>query len=202
MAALATAILETAWRLPELPGWAEEVRALLVPLLLALAVLVVRRLLGPVIRRLDDLSHPLGAPLRALANLVLPAAAAWFWVRHELLLGSEELGARIITTLFWVSVLHGGLSLVNALLFGRPPAPGHGHERLPKLFRDLLRGFLVVLGGAVVASEVWQTDLTGWITALGVGSLVLGLALQDTLGNLFSGVALLFEQPVSQGDWL
>jgi CRP-like cAMP-binding protein len=35
-----------------------------------------------------------------------------------------------------------------------------------------------------------------------VGSLVLGLALQDSLGNIFSGVALLFEQPIRLGDWI
>jgi hypothetical protein len=35
-----------------------------------------------------------------------------------------------------------------------------------------------------------------------VGSLVLGLALQDSLGNIFSGVALLFEQPIRLGDWV
>jgi hypothetical protein len=37
---------------------------------------------------------------------------------------------------------------------------------------------------------------------LGVGSLVIGLALQDSLGNIFSGVSLLFEQPFSLGDWI
>ena len=33
-------------------------------------------------------------------------------------------------------------------------------------------------------------------------SLVIGLALQDSLGNIFSGVSLLFEQPFSLGDWI
>ena len=37
---------------------------------------------------------------------------------------------------------------------------------------------------------------------MGVGSIVIGLALQDTLGNLFSGIALLFERPFTEGDWI
>jgi len=53
-----------------------------------------------------------------------------------------------------------------------------------------------------VLSSVWGADLGGFLTALGVGSLVLGLALQDSLGNIFSGVALLFEQPIGMGDWV
>jgi hypothetical protein len=35
-----------------------------------------------------------------------------------------------------------------------------------------------------------------------VGSIVLGLALQETLGNLMAGIALLFERPFSIGDWI
>jgi len=35
-----------------------------------------------------------------------------------------------------------------------------------------------------------------------VGSIVLGLALQETLGNLMAGIALLFERPFVLGDWI
>lgn len=180
-----------------------ELRMWLVPAVLVASVAALVWLLGPLVRLLDTRRSPLGAPVRALRNLLLPSAAAWAWVRFELELPAQHLGLRVVTTLFWVCLLHTVLSLLNALLFGRPTTDAAGGpERLPKLFRDLLRAFLVVVGGALVASEVWNTDLTGWITALGVGSLVLGLALQETLGNLFSGVALLFERPVSPGDWL
>jgi hypothetical protein len=37
---------------------------------------------------------------------------------------------------------------------------------------------------------------------LGVSSIVIALALQDTLGSVMSGIALLFERPFSVGDWL
>ena len=50
---------------------------------------------------------------------------------------------------------------------------------------DLFSMFLLVLiGSAIVLSSVWGADLGGFLTALGVGSLVLGLALQDSLGNI------------------
>ena len=35
-----------------------------------------------------------------------------------------------------------------------------------------------------------------------MSSIVIGLALQDTLGSVMSGIALLFERPFSVGDWL
>ena len=40
------------------------------------------------------------------------------------------------------------------------------------------------------------------MTALGIGSVVIGLALQDTLGSIAAGITLLFEQPFKKGDWL
>ena len=50
----------------------------------------------------------------------------------------------------------------------------------------------------------YETDLniTGLFTTAGVVSIVIGLALQDTLGNIFSGLALEMEQPFKAGDWV
>ncbi len=75
-------------------------------------------------------------------------------------------------------------------------------SRAPKLFQDLIRLLLVAIGAAIVLSVVWRQDLGGLIAALGVGSIVLGLALQETLGNLMAGIALFFEKPFSAGDWI
>jgi hypothetical protein len=41
-----------------------------------------------------------------------------------------------------------------------------------------------------------------FLTALGVGSLAVGLALQDTLSNLFAGFYLLASRQVEIGDYL
>jgi small-conductance mechanosensitive channel len=41
---------------------------------------------------------------------------------------------------------------------------------------------------------------TGLLTGVGVVSLVLGLAAQSTLGNLFSGLLLVLYRPVRVGD--
>ena len=45
-------------------------------------------------------------------------------------------------------------------------------------------------------------DLGNLLTALGVSSLVIGLALQEPLGNLFNGIALLMAKPFQKGDWI
>lgn len=59
---------------------------------------------------------------------------------------------------------------------------------------------LIIVG--LIASNVFNFDLSAVLTSSAIFSLILGLALQDTLGNLFSGVALQIDKPFEIGDWL
>jgi hypothetical protein len=54
----------------------------------------------------------------------------------------------------------------------------------------------------VVASNIWGVNLGGLLTALGVGSVVLGLAMQDTVSGLFAGMSLLSGKHFKEGDWI
>lgn len=75
-------------------------------------------------------------------------------------------------------------------------------SKTPRLLVDIVRLGIVTTGGLLLAAQIWQKDLSPLLTTFGVGSLVLGLALQDTLGNLFSGLSLISERPFSVGDWI
>lgn len=144
---------------------------------------------------------PLVHTLRILRNLVLPIFVGFIVLTKIIGLDTEQTAIRLLQTSLWVSLIHAALSYVNVLLFVE--AGGHTWQaQVPKLLRDLTRFFLILIGTAFVLSLVWKTDLGGLLTALGVSSIVIGLALQDTLGNLFSGIALLFGRPFVIGDWL
>ena len=45
-------------------------------------------------------------------------------------------------------------------------------------------------------------DVTTIITAVGAATITVGLALQDTLGNIASGILLIFTHPFKEGDYL
>lgn len=158
-------------------------------------------LLGEWIYRLQRRGHPLATTLRAVRNLVLPTLVLMLFVQQMLQLPSDHELVKGIQTLFWICVLHAVLSLINSILFERARADTW-QARMPKLLIDLFRVSLVLLGGTIVLASVWNADLAGVVTALGVTSIVIGLALQDTLGSIMSGIALLFERPFSVGDWL
>lgn len=54
----------------------------------------------------------------------------------------------------------------------------------------------------LVALDSIGVSITPLLASLGVGSLAVGLALQDTLGNLFSGIYLYVDRPIAIGDWI
>jgi small-conductance mechanosensitive channel/CRP-like cAMP-binding protein len=75
-------------------------------------------------------------------------------------------------------------------------------EALPKITRDF-----VLLGAyAVIAFMILSTkggvNLAGLITTSAVLTAVIGLAAQNTLGNLFAGASLQLERPYGIGDWI
>jgi small-conductance mechanosensitive channel len=164
---------------------------------LALSVII----LGEVIYRLQHRRRPLATTLQVVRNLVLPMLAFMLFIQYVLQRPASDDLVKSVQTLFWIFVLHAALSLLNAIIFEQAKADTW-RARVPKLLIDLFRLFLVLLGVAIVLATVWNADLAGLVTALGVSSIVIGLALQDTLGSVMSGIALIFERPFSVGDWL
>lgn len=71
---------------------------------------------------------------------------------------------------------------------------------IPFLSR-FLRIMLVLLTLAAIASE-WGFNVNGVVAGMGLGSLAIALAAQDTLGNIFGGVVLIVEKPFVRGDWI
>ena len=139
--------------------------------------------------------------LRALRNLVVPALAVMLFVRNVWQLPADDIFVRLVQTSFWLCVLYAALSFVNDGVFGAATR-GSWQERVPKLLRDLARAILIAIGAAIIYSQVWKQELSGALTALGLGSIVIGLALQEPLGNVVSGLMLLLERPLNIGDWL
>ena len=158
-------------------------------------------LLGEIIYRAKSKHKLLTATLQIVRNLIFPSLALFILLNKIIGLSENSTPLRLVQTGLWLFTIHGSLTVINGLLFDSAKT-GTWQANVPRLFRDLSRVFLILCGIAIVLSLVWGADLGGVIAALGVGSIVIGLALQDTLGNLFSGIALLFERPFNEGDWI
>ncbi|MET0966767.1 MAG: mechanosensitive ion channel family protein [Nakamurella sp.] len=173
-------------------GWAIAL-AIAVPVVLV----VLTELLGSLTRR----GSAAAQPVRLLRNWVIPVAALLALLAFAFQSPDDQVWPRVVATILGFLVILLLLSALNVALFANP-RPGSWRERIPSIFVDIGRLALIVVALALLFQWVWDADVAGLITALGVTSIVIGLALQNAVGGVISGLLLLFEQPFKIGDWL
>lgn len=72
-------------------------------------------------------------------------------------------------------------------------------DRVPDRFPTIVQDAILVGLFFVVATVVFQEK---FLTTSAVGAVVVGFALQDTLGNAFAGLAIQVEKPFHVGNWV
>ncbi len=65
---------------------------------------------------------------------------------------------------------------------------------------NLIGPLVIVITASLIILPMWGVDVSSILVPAGVIGLVLGLALQDPLSNIFSGISLLIESPFRTGD--
>lgn len=73
---------------------------------------------------------------------------------------------------------------------------------VPRLLVNMFTLIFTLIIASWLATDIFSFQLAAVLATSAVFSLVLGLALQDTLGNLFAGVALQIDPPFVIGDWV
>ncbi len=144
--------------------------------------------------------HPLAIALRRVRQYVLLPLVLLLVMRILFRIASTEPSTRILETLTWVAVVVAAISLLNAFLTTKKTSIPR-QIQVPNLLFQTIRGGVILLILYRVGG-IWQIDLSGLAAALGVGSLVVALALQDTFSNLVSGLLLLIASPFKEGDWI
>ncbi len=72
---------------------------------------------------------------------------------------------------------------------------------MPRILRDITQG-LVYIGMAIVILREFGVDAGSLLTTSALLTAIIGLSLQETLGNLFAGLAIQAQQPFEVGDWI
>ena len=81
------------------------------------------------------------------------------------------------------------------LIFERRPREG-------RLLQDLVAGLIYLSAALSVMAYVFGAPVGTLIATSGVFAIILGLALQSTLADVFSGIALNLSRPYEVGDWV
>lgn len=102
----------------------------------------------------------------------------------------------IALLLLLASIGRSSVLLVLDVAFGRRMA-----RPLPKIIRDLTQGVVYVAVG-LAALRMAGIDPGSILTTSALLTAVIGLSLQETLGNLFAGLAVQVQRPFDVGDWI
>lgn len=202
--------LESMLASPETRG---PLAALLILAITLLGMVATRLLLGVLARRLSKSTEtPLDELLVRRAKNPLGLVVLLVGAREAVLaLGATgHLPEVVDTVLFLAAVL---LVLVSAIrsyqaflhwYASKATAEGGG-EALTRDFLPLARS-LGVLGLLLIAISIamghFGQSIGSLVVSLGVGSLAIGLAAQDTLANMIAGFLILIDKPFRLGDRL
>ncbi len=161
------------------------------------AVVILTELHHTLVRR----NNRLARQVSLVRNFLLPLGVLLLLVVKASQVSAGDAPVRLLTTVFGFVVLELLLSGFNATVFEGAPEDSW-RRKIPGIFLDVGRFATIGVGLAAILSFVWGVRVGGLFTALGVTSVVIGLMLQNSVGQVVSGLFMLFEQPFRINDWL
>ncbi len=153
--------------------------------------------------RLRQSGSPLRGALNVLRSWALPFFAIWAILVPVLARDETSILVRTVASGLVLALAITATRVLKVIINrirNRPQVDGRGS--VPQLLLALPKIGVVLLSAGILLGGVWGIDLSAILTTLGVTSLVVSFALQDTLSGLASGVLLLSDQPFQTGDWI
>ncbi|MEZ5276343.1 MAG: mechanosensitive ion channel family protein [Opitutaceae bacterium] len=93
------------------------------------------------------------------------------------------------------------IRVINHFLW-RTTQPDGQSADAPRLLADTTGILVFVAATLAVLQFVYGLKVPGLVAGSGVIAIILGLAMQDLLGNIFGGLSIYLEKPFTSGDWL
>ena len=169
-------------------------------LILSVAYLVLLLIIVPLLRRRNTILLPRRVIVPAVI-LTIYLAGLYFLDLLSAPASPESTSTEVV---LWMTLTVLMVMCLNQLIIGilgeiliRP-----GILKIPKFVLNLLGGLFLALVFLFVLSFVFGQDLSGILLTSTVASAIIGFSIQDTLSNLFAGIALQIESPFAIDDWV
>jgi small-conductance mechanosensitive channel len=106
----------------------------------------------------------------------------------------------ILKIILWMTIVISIVRFVTYLIFGAALRKSAEYE-ISSILKTVLSVIIYIVAFFIIfQSQYPSIDLTALFTGSTIVGIVVGLALQDTLGNLFAGIAIQADQPFQVGD--
>ena len=123
----------------------------------------------------------------------------------QYLFGGAARAPRLPSELFGIAWWILGAWLLNSVLglvLSRTLFPRDDEPHARRLFADLASGVIYVVAFVGIIETVFRQPMSAVLATSGVVALVLGFALQSTLADVLSGLAINIDRPFGAGDWI
>lgn len=106
----------------------------------------------------------------------------------------------ILKVILWMTIVIAIVRFVTYLIFGAALRKSAEYE-LSSILKTVISVIIYIVAFFIIfQSQYPGIDLSALFTGSTILGIVVGLALQDTLGNLFAGIAIQADQPFQVGD--
>jgi small-conductance mechanosensitive channel/CRP-like cAMP-binding protein len=168
------------------------------PVFLAGAVIVIGFFGARYWQERSSLAHFLVQILSFVILTALLLAGGIVPYRPGVTIGSESrrLFVGVLEVIWWLGAAWLAVGFLRAfVVLGRQP-------RESKLVQDLLAGIIYLAATFGIVAYVFDLPVKGLLATSGALAIIIGLALQSSLGDVFSGIVLNIERPYRAGDWI
>lgn len=124
-------------------------------------------------------------------GLMLDLIASLQWVRAE----ARAPVAAVAIVLFFCGLVRVFMDAVESVA-------RRGRRDFSTILRDLVSLSLYAAITMIVLAADFQVNVYSLVASVGVLGVVIGFAVQETLGQIFSGLALQLQKPFEPGEWI
>jgi len=142
---------------------------------------------------------PAGTKRRVRSPLLLLLVSLFLLSLRALVSSAGATGRALpIIGMFFLaaSIGQSAFLLVVDAIFGK-----RRDQPLPRIFRDIAQG-VILIAVVLITLRTAGVEPTSLLTTSALLTAVIGLSLQDTLGNLFAGLSIQAQRPFEVGDWI
>jgi len=140
--------------------------------------------------------------LSFVRDVVLPLFVLTIMLRYVFVVDDQNLPTKLVSTAFWLVLIVAVFRLSRKFIGSGDYPDNDWRSLIPHMFLRLppyaIIGFVVYH----VIENLWSFPVREMATTLGIGSIVIAFALQDTLSSLVSGLLLVANSPFKTGDWV
>lgn len=122
------------------------------------------------------------------------------WIADDINVSKRAFFTRLFDVLWWITpavLLH-----YAAELFLWTPLEEKTDRAVPRIVRRFVSSIIYIVTILGIVAFVYDQKLTSLLATSGVIAMIIGLAIQINISNIFSGIAINIEHPFRVGDWV